>query len=102
LPDGNATSTDGQQVRPALYNGETEAEASAALARRSVELWNSSKNRLKFALPECQSRYPYLDAQLVARTAGSEQDLALIGLYFTAFESSCGSSVRAGVDRCAR
>src|SRR6266853_2907287 len=70
-----------QQVSQALYNGETEAEASAALARRVVELMELLENRLKLLFRNANPGIPYLDAQLVAAPPAAEQDLALIGVF---------------------
>ncbi len=70
-----------QQVRQALHDGETEAEALAALARRIVELMELLENRLKLFLGNADPGIPDLDAQLVAAPPAAEQDLAFIGVF---------------------
>ena len=70
-----------QQVCQALHDGETEAEALAALARRIVELMELLENRLKLFFGNADPGIPDLDAQLVAAPPAAEQDLALIGVF---------------------
>src|SRR6201981_415127 len=70
-----------QQVCQALDDGETEAEALAALARRIVELMELLEDRLKLLFGNADPGIPDLDAQLVAAPPTTEQDLALIGVF---------------------
>ena len=70
-----------QQVSQALYDGETEAEALAALARRIVELMKLLEDRLKLLFGDADPGVPDLDAQHVAAPPAAEQDFALIGVF---------------------
>jgi len=75
-----------QKVGDPLDNGETEAKALGALARRIVDLMELLKNCLKLLFGNADPGIPDLDAQFVAAPPAAEQDLALL-VYFTAFES---------------
>ena len=70
-----------QQVCQALDDGETEAEALAALPSRIIELMELLKNRLKLFFGNADPGIPDLDAQLVAAPPAAEQDLTLIGVF---------------------
>src|SRR5208282_4846462 len=70
-----------QQVRQALYNGQTKAEALNALARRIVKLMEIPENRFKFLFGNADPAVPDLNAHLVAAPAAAQQDLALIGVF---------------------
>src|SRR5208282_3594721 len=70
-----------QQVCQALHDGETEAEALTALARRIVELMELLENRLKLFFGNADPGIPDLDAQLVAAPPAAEQDLTLTGVF---------------------
>jgi hypothetical protein len=70
-----------QKVGDALDNGETEAKALGALARRIVNLMELLKNRLKLLFGNADPGVPDFDAQFVAAPPAAEQDLALIGVF---------------------
>ena len=70
-----------EQVCQALHNGQTKAEALAALARRIVELMELPENRFKFLFGNADPAVPDLNAHLVAAPGAAQQDLALIGLF---------------------
>ena len=70
-----------QQIRQALHDGETEAEATAALAARIVELMELRENRMKLLFGNADAGVPDLDAQLVAAPPATEQDLAALGVF---------------------
>ena len=70
-----------EQVCQALDDGETEAEAFAALARRVVELMEFSENRCEFVFGNADAGVPDLDTQLVAAPPAAEQDLTLTGVF---------------------
>ena len=91
-----------QQVRQPLDDCETETETLAALARGIVELMELLENRLKLSFGNADPGVPDLDAQLVATPTAAEQDLALAWCISPRSRADCGSSARAGGDRCAR
>ena len=70
-----------QQIRQALHDGETEAEATVVLAGRIVELMEFLEDRVKLLsgmpVPVSQTS----DAQLVAAPPAAEQDLAALGVF---------------------
>ena len=70
-----------QKIGDALDNGETEAKALGALARRIVDLMELLKNRLKLLFWNADPGIPDLDAQFVAAPPAAQQDLALIGVF---------------------
>src|SRR5580658_7854029 len=70
-----------EQVCQALDDGETEAKALAALARRIVELMELLENCLKLLFGNADPGVPDLDAQLVAAPSAAEQDLAAVGVF---------------------
>ena len=70
-----------QQVCQPLDDGETEAEAFAALARRIVDLMKLLEDRLKLLFGDADPGVPDLDAQHVAAPPAAEQDLALTGVF---------------------
>ncbi len=79
LPGRDRTSTAWpSRLGQALHDGETEAEALAALARRIVELMELLENRLKLLFGDADAGVPDLDAQLVAAPPAAEQDLARV------------------------
>ena len=65
-----------QKVGDALDNGETEAKALGALARRIVDLMELVKNRLKLLFWNADPGIPDLDAQFVAAPPARNRDLA--------------------------
>ena len=70
-----------QQISQALHDGQTETEATAALAGRIVELMELREDRVKLPLGDAGAGVPNLDAQLVAAPPAAEQDLAPLGVF---------------------
>ena len=70
-----------QQIPQALHDGETEAEATAVLAGRIVELMEFREDRAKLLLGDAGAGVPNLNAQLVAAPPAAEQDLAALGMF---------------------
>ena len=70
-----------EQVGKALHDGETQAEALAALARGIVELMEFFEDRLELQFRNAGAGVPDLDAELVAAPSAAEQDLAVAGIF---------------------
>jgi len=70
-----------QQIPQALNDGETEAEPTAALARRIIDLMVLLENGLKLAIWNADPGIPDLDAQHSVAPTAAEQHLAALGVF---------------------